>query len=205
MDTTSSPAPTRGPHTPAARAAVRHNAVRHGLTARSIVIDGVETEAEWDEFQTDVVDSLAPENSLELAPANRIAQLLWRLRRVPRAERDLVATAQDREDAIETRRAKIDALDEEERRATAAALDAAAPRKRSFYASALVPLDVPSPPPDRRRLLPDEAPLQGIMRYEAHLNRQLVHTLHEFEALQARRVGIAAPLARVDVHVGAEE
>lgn len=51
----------------------------------------------------------------------------------------------------------------------------------------------------RERLLPDEATLNKIVRYEAHLNRQLYQALHELEALQTRRLGRQAPLARVDV------
>jgi hypothetical protein len=42
--------------------------------------------------------------------------------------------------------------------------------------------------------------LQPILRYEAHLNRQLYQALHELESLQDRRAGKAAPLARVHVH-----
>jgi hypothetical protein len=41
--------------------------------------------------------------------------------------------------------------------------------------------------------------LDKAIRYEAHLNRLLNQTLHELEALQARRKGKVAPLARVDV------
>jgi hypothetical protein len=52
----------------------------------------------------------------------------------------------------------------------------------------------------RERILPGEADLQKIARYEAHLSRQMYQALHELEALQKRRVGGAAPLARVDVH-----
>jgi hypothetical protein len=51
----------------------------------------------------------------------------------------------------------------------------------------------------RERLLPDEKTLEKIARYEAHLSRGLYKALHELEALQARRTGSAAPLARVDV------
>jgi hypothetical protein len=49
------------------------------------------------------------------------------------------------------------------------------------------------------RILPGEADLQKISRYEAHLSRQMYQALHELEALQALRGGKAAPLARVDV------
>jgi hypothetical protein len=51
----------------------------------------------------------------------------------------------------------------------------------------------------RDRILPDRGDLEKIARYEAHLSRQMYQALHELEALQARRVGKAAPLARVDV------
>ena len=51
----------------------------------------------------------------------------------------------------------------------------------------------------RQRILPFEADLEKINRYEAHLSRQMYQALHELEALQKRRGGDAAPLARVDV------
>jgi len=51
----------------------------------------------------------------------------------------------------------------------------------------------------RDRILPGGGDLQLIARYEAHLSRQMYQALHELEALQARRGGKAAPLARVDV------
>ena len=51
----------------------------------------------------------------------------------------------------------------------------------------------------RERLLPDETTLQKIARYEAHLSRGLYQAMHELEALQTKRAGGAAPLARIDV------
>jgi hypothetical protein len=51
----------------------------------------------------------------------------------------------------------------------------------------------------RERLLPDENILEKIARYEAHLFRGLYKALHELEALQSRRTGGVAPLARLDV------
>jgi hypothetical protein len=51
----------------------------------------------------------------------------------------------------------------------------------------------------RDRILPSEEDLQRIARYEAHLSRQMYQALHELEALQKRRAGREAPLARVDV------
>ena len=51
----------------------------------------------------------------------------------------------------------------------------------------------------RERLLPDEKTMEKVARYEAHLSRLFHKALHELEALQARRTGGAAPLARLDV------
>src|SRR5215210_2445059 len=51
----------------------------------------------------------------------------------------------------------------------------------------------------RERLLPSEKTLEKITRYEAHLSRLMFKALHELEALQVRRSGGAAPLARLDV------
>jgi len=50
----------------------------------------------------------------------------------------------------------------------------------------------------RRMMLPAED-LDKVQRYEGHLHRQLIQTLRELEAMQERRRGGAAPLARLDV------
>jgi hypothetical protein len=51
----------------------------------------------------------------------------------------------------------------------------------------------------RQRLLPAEPEMDKVTRYEAHLSRELYKAMHELEALQARRCGRAAPVARLDV------
>jgi hypothetical protein len=51
----------------------------------------------------------------------------------------------------------------------------------------------------RERLLPDDKTLEKVTRYEAHLSRLFHKALHELEALQVRRAGGVAPLARLDV------
>ena len=51
----------------------------------------------------------------------------------------------------------------------------------------------------RERLLPEEKTLEKVSRYEAHLSRLMFKALHELEALQVRRSGGPAPLARLDV------
>jgi hypothetical protein len=50
------------------------------------------------------------------------------------------------------------------------------------------------------RYLPDEATVNKLTRYEAHLGRQLLQSLHTLERLQAARAGIAVvPPAALDV------
>jgi hypothetical protein len=52
----------------------------------------------------------------------------------------------------------------------------------------------------RERILPEDKTLEKIVRYEAHLSRQLYQALHELENLQKHRTtGEGVPLARVDV------
>jgi hypothetical protein len=51
----------------------------------------------------------------------------------------------------------------------------------------------------RERLLPDDKTLEKVSRYEAHLSRLFHKSVHELEALQTRRKGGVAPLARLDV------
>ncbi|MDH7569875.1 MAG: hypothetical protein QHJ73_09850, partial [Armatimonadota bacterium] len=61
----------------------------------------------------------------------------------------------------------------------------------------------PAPEPDPGAAVPSDflisSELQQIVRYEAHLRRQLQSIMHEYEALQSRRRGGSAPLARLDV------
>ena len=49
-----------------------------------------------------------------------------------------------------------------------------------------------------RRLIPDDDTVKTIMRYEVSLHRQFIQILHELEAMQSRRKGVASPLARMD-------
>jgi hypothetical protein len=48
-------------------------------------------------------------------------------------------------------------------------------------------------------MLPPYWALDRVQKYESHLHRQLVQTMHELEALQARRRGETVNLARLDI------
>jgi hypothetical protein len=51
------------------------------------------------------------------------------------------------------------------------------------------------------RAIPTIRDLEKIMRVETHILRLRNQTMHQFEALQARRRGEQTPLARLDVDV----
>ena len=55
----------RGPNTPESKAAVRHNALKHGLTSEAPVIPG-ESLAEWQRFLDGVIESYQRPNFKKL-------------------------------------------------------------------------------------------------------------------------------------------
>ena len=187
-----------GPSTSEGKAIVSLNPMRHGLRAAALVIPGVESEDEWSRFHDDVLASLAPEGAVERALASRIAELMWRIRRVPYAEQSFIAEEQRRIDTSEYRRAMANAV--RERHPAEVDAERITPGIM-LLASAVAELPPVAHPPAR---IPEDAALQTLTRYEAHLNRQIVQSLHELEALQSRRSGQPSPLARIDVTRSAE-
>ncbi len=269
-----------GPKSKEGKVIVSFNAVRHGVLSTTPVIPGFEKEEDWEAHRTGVLTNLAAEGQLEIALAERIALLLWRLQRVSRYETMVIAVSHERIDESESVTAAREDLDRakdhvrlveqlpnlprDERISgsdavayilghmeaiadvdlddirlpdplqdiedddlemfegwtvgllrdtiqalatygemeTKELLDAVADKHRGFVRSHQEQLDRAIAEVDRLRreqLLPNEDILNKVMRYEAHLNRQLNQTLHELEAMQARRQGGAAPLARLDV------
>src|SRR3990172_7144518 len=79
------PPPVEPPLSP-----VRFNAVKHGILSVSPVIPVFENQADWEEFRNSIFQEIAPEGGLQLALADRVATLLWRLMRIVRYEREVV-------------------------------------------------------------------------------------------------------------------
>lgn len=188
-----------GPKTEAGKAVVRLNAVQHGVLSITPVIPGLERQEDWEAHRAGLLASLAPEGHLEIALAERVALQLWRLHRVARYETESIALAQERVEDDVARQRRFDSVPM--RSSLGSTLPT--PDLLKFFPT-LEPLKADREPTDlarmrRERLLPQASILEKIVRYEAHLNRQLYQALHELEALQARRQGDAAPLARVDV------
>ncbi len=176
-----------GPKTPEGKTRSSRNSTGHGLRANVLVMPQFETEADWVACSDGIVDSLAPDGGTEVALAARVAELLWRLRRIARAEVQMVESA-------------FEATHTKDARQRQTRVDAAEQLAGSFYGGGFEQESGTSPAPTERRLLPADGDLDQLIRYEAHLNRQLYHALHELEALQARRNGSSPPLARIQVH-----
>ncbi len=79
-----------GPRTPEGKAAVRHNAVRHGLLAEEVLIAG-EDEAAFADLGERLRDELQPVGELESMLVDRIIGTSWRLRRIGRVEASIFA------------------------------------------------------------------------------------------------------------------
>jgi hypothetical protein len=261
------------PKTTQGKAIVAYNAIRHGVCAAAPVIPGVERPRDWETHRAGIRASLQPVGSLETEFAERVALLLWRLRRIARFETAAILGGDARRQEFEGDLAAIPTygyhirarVTPEEAQTTVEQLRGCV---QALEALATLPADTPlkavdlracpdtrgmrwlrarqasSPctigairatlarnrPGDRledslqsarrdlaaaeeqvpqavaraervsnEQLLPAHGELDRVIRYEAHLSRQLLATMHELEALQARREGQPTPLARLAV------
>ena len=172
--------PRRVPSGDARRSRKRHNALLHGMTSNSPVIPGMEDEAAWKRHCDGIVASIEPVGGLEECLAQRVASLLWRLNRVLRYEVAVTMLA------IE------------------ATAEAVAASEMYLAGTNLAEGDIIEPEPEiveeqrELRILPSDIHLERITKQERHFHRQALQTLHEIEALQARRKGHRVNLARVD-------
>src|SRR5262245_41024069 len=95
-----------GPKTARGKAIAAQNATTHGVLSRAAVVAGLEQPEEWEAHRAGVLQSLAAVGQLEVAVAERIALLLWRLQRVARYEGEKIALGQEKvaEDVAAARR-----------------------------------------------------------------------------------------------------
>jgi len=77
-----------GPQTPEGKAISARNALKHGLTARAVVIFGEDAD-EYESFRSGFVGRLAPADQLEEFLVDRVATCAWRLRRAVRVESEI--------------------------------------------------------------------------------------------------------------------
>jgi hypothetical protein len=85
-----------GPTSPAGKAAVARNAVKHGLSAEHIVVvEPLERREDWERHYAAIMEDLAPQGAVEAVLAERIAILAWRLQRSVKLETAMVRTSQE--------------------------------------------------------------------------------------------------------------
>jgi hypothetical protein len=78
-----------GPRTKSGKRRSRRNAVRHGLTAET-VIDTLEDAADYRAFERAIKSDYSPQTAIEGQLVSRLASLLWRLRRAVIVESGLL-------------------------------------------------------------------------------------------------------------------
>jgi hypothetical protein len=78
-----------GPKTEEGKRQSRRNALRHGLTAET-VIDGLEDSEDYRAFEAAVIADYDARTAVERELVLRLASLLWRLRRIISIETDLL-------------------------------------------------------------------------------------------------------------------
>src|SRR5271156_546688 len=77
-----------GPRTEAGKQRSSLNALRHGLTARTAVLDS-ENQADYETHCRQFVDEYKPGTPTETQLVHELADTSWRLRRIPLLEADL--------------------------------------------------------------------------------------------------------------------
>ena len=83
-----------GPRTEEGKARSSQNALKHGLTAKELVVREDERE-EFEEFRIDFINQIEPEDPLEVVAVNHALHAAWNLRRFRRLEADLMANGLD--------------------------------------------------------------------------------------------------------------
>ena len=156
------------------------NAIKHGLGAGEPVVRQVESVEDWYRHVEQVIADLEPGGYVETMLAERAAEIFWRLRRVSQYEADKISVA-------------LDQMPEE----YAATLKYGEKISGKPFEVGVTPEKVQMQ--TGVRMVPDPETLNVITRYESHLHRQLLQTLHELEAMQDRRRGERSPLSRLDI------
>ena len=184
-----------GPRTEPGKRASRRNAVRHGLTAET-VISALEDAEDYKAFEAAIMADYDAQSAVERELVLRLASLLWRLRRATTMETGLFEVhAEHSCEHREGRRllpsspAVIHGLFQRRPESAAAALQK---RNNSIDAVPEVGMQAEVPTVElawcflRLADLPNFA-LDRLSRYEANLWRQAGRILHALEILDRRK------------------
>lgn len=186
-----------GPKTEAGKAAVRLNAVRHGLLSSAPVVAGEDGD-EYAAFCEQLQSELAPVGVLESRLVGRIAGALWRLRRLEHIEAGMLTGGAARvfADAAEAQArtytrteggwSELDALLEEQQGRVVIEDEAAHADAKGAAADARAVAW--SAPALLGEAFKDEADaLANLSRYEVAIERTLSRALDDLEKAQEKR------------------
>jgi hypothetical protein len=160
-----------GPKTAKGKQRVSRNAVRHGFFAKFLIIehrDGKESQRQFDDFYANVCGHYEPVGFLEELWTEKIAAWSWRLRRLIRCESGQIAKSLVEHSHCIHRSRERDLTDPESQSSSSPEMDSLTDHL----------------------FLPEKDDLDKLLRYEAMINRQLIHAIAELERLQARRKGL---------------
>jgi hypothetical protein len=196
-----------GPKTPEGKAAVRMNALKHGLLSQEILLPGEDEEA-LRGLGERLRDELQPVGELENLLVDRIITSYWRLRRLGRVEAgifawelygELARRAQEeakslRKYPLDPRRVIPTITDEEkyqEARSEAQEMEAKQEAETATLGRTFI------------RDADGANAFSTLSRYETAIERSLYKALHELQRLQAARGadGNAPPPVAIDVDV----
>jgi hypothetical protein len=180
-----------GPSTENGKRRSRRNALKHGLTAET-VIEPLENPDEYRAFEEAIVSEYLPQTPVEQELVHRLASLFWRLRRATSIETGLLRMQAEILQAFRSCRQK--ALESEEGEGAGACADyRQCPRVDPQAAHVPDPEIRPASNPSRdiaisflRLANLDNELIDRLSRYESGLWRQLVQTIFALQTLKRR-------------------
>jgi hypothetical protein len=200
-----------GPRTPEGKAAVRLNALKHGLLSRETLLPGEDEEA-LRELGERLRDELQPVGELENLLVDRIIASYWRLRRLGRVEAGIFAwelygelAERARQEARTHEKTGLDQVLENTGLPTVI-LNQRKHKEALSEAKAMEAVRDGETATLGRTFIRDAKEANAfskLSRYEAAIERSLYKALHELQRLQAARRddGSAPPPVAIDVDV----
>jgi len=182
-----------GPRTVLGKAQASKNATKHGLLAQLPVVL-TEAQEEWADFRTRIINSQSPIGIVEICFAERIALLFWRMKRLAEFDANQYTdpVLDDLDDDMEDLPMLLDDMfpDADE-----------AIRRLDIRGHVAPTSNFPKRVRRESGLTPAKKD-ERVIRYETHLHRTLMTTLHELQRMQAARGAHAGMVPQaVDVNL----
>ncbi len=184
-----------GPRTIDGKQASRRNALRHGLTAETL-IEPLEDPEAYQEFEAAIVAEYVPQSPVEKELVHRLASLFWRLRRATSIETGLLRLQSEILQGFRSSRQKTIETETGEREGagnfgTFRGADRAGTQSTPAFPGES-PLTQPADPARDiaisflRLANLDSEMVDRLSRYESGLWRQLVQTIFALQTLKRR-------------------